>query len=234
MSLTEVGLAAAGVAWLEARGYVVSHEVTLESSLRRGTAVGAGRADNVFQSPGVIGVMESKLGLGFELLAQLHRWVELANVVYGCVPYARETDTRLYAFRICRKEGFGLLEYGEHGVVERIEPAVRDAIDPELAQSIRPEHQDGRFAKAGQSGSANLYTPGNAMEAAFAAYVATHPGCKVEEAVAGIKHVFRRNEQAIEVLSKKVRQEAIPGVYRGQFQRLFPTRDSARTGMVRA
>lgn len=232
MSITEAELAAAGAAYFSERGWAVSHEVMLESSLRRGSDVGLGRADFVVQCKSLTGVVEAKLGLGFPLLAQLYRWRELTNVTWALVPEAREDDGRLYAFRVCRMEGFGLLEYGADGVHERIPPTTRTDVDLELVQSIRPEHQGGRFAKAGQSGGANLVTPGNLMEAALIAYVAAHPGQKLEEAVANIKHPFQRDSRAIEILSKKVRREEIEGVYRGQFQRLFPTRESARTGMV--
>lgn len=230
MSITEADLAAAGAVYFAERGWTVSHEVMLESSLRRGSDVGLGRADFVVQCKSLTGVVEAKLGLGFPLLAQLYRWRELANVTWALVPEAREDDGRLYAFRVCRMEGFGLLEYGADGVHERIPPTTRTDVDPELVQSIRPEHQNGRFAKAGQSGGSNLVTPGNLMEAALAAHVANHPGCKIEEAVPHIKHVFSRNDRAVEYFTKKIKKGLIPGVYCGWRHTLWSTEEEARTG----
>lgn len=224
MSLTEKELAAAGVLHLQAIGYEVSHEVMLESALRGQTDIGMGRADIVARKGGLLGVLEVKLTLSWDLFSQTRRWAEYANTVTMLVPWARENDGRLFAFDVARRFGFGVWElHGDRGVVERIAPRVRDSIDPELAQSLRPEHQNGKYARAGQSGAANIYTPGNAMEAAFVAYVAKHPGCTIEEAVAGIKHVFRRNERAVDVLTKKLRREEIAGVYRGLRQRLYST-----------
>lgn len=231
MSLTEKDLAAAGVTWLEEQGWTISHEVTPESALRRGARVG--RADTAGRRDSDAMVAEFKLGLGLELLSQLFRWVEYANLVYGCVPAAVESDGRLYAYRICRKEGFGLLEYGDGGIVERIPPKWRKVAYDDLVLSLYPEHQDERFARAGsQGGEAPLVTPLNRTLEALRVFVIDNPGTSLFEAVSNIKHHYGHNARAVAELAKLIHREKVPGVYTGWKQNLFPTRESARTGMV--
>lgn len=229
MSITEAELAAAGVAHLKALGYSVSEEVMLESALRGHTDVGSGRADLVAQKGSVTGVLEAKLSLSWALYAQAKRWREYAHVVWMLVAHAREDDGRLLAFEVARRFGFGVWELGEHGIVERVEPLVRDAIDPELVQSLRPEHQDGRFARAGsKGGEATLVTGLSRTLEALRVFVADNQGCSLAEAVPHIKHHFWNPAQAMARLEKMIQQEKVQGVFFGWKDTLWPTRELAR------
>src|SRR6185312_5261868 len=176
---TEAMLAATVSAFLAADGAEVFHEVTLEWKLRRqatvgnGRPVGDGRADLAFLRGAVLGVVECKMSLSFELLAQAARWRDYAHEVWIAVPFAKMSEGRHEAFQVCRKHyGFGVIEVQDDDEVRLRHPVQRATIDPALLNSLRPEHKTGgELAGTNRGGH---FTTFKETAARWAAYVAAH------------------------------------------------------------
>lgn len=218
--ISEVALAAAGKAWLEADGWEVFHEVALEWQLRsrHEHTVGSGRADHAAIRRNQLGVVEYKTELSFALFAQAARWLDYAHIVWIGVPYAKETEGRHEAFQIAsRHYGFGVLEIGDEGVELRRPPRIRTDIDPALLVSLRPEHKT--HAKAGTNRGGQFSTYKATCEG-LARFVAANDLCTLDEALEVVPHHYRSKTTAHAELTKAIRKGRVPGVSFGWRQRL--------------
>jgi hypothetical protein len=228
--ISEAALAAAVMSYLELQGYETFQEVSLDWKRRGASPVGDGRADIVVLRDGQIGVVECKGTLSFELLAQAKRWIPYANMTWIAFPETRPSVGRDEAFSIARDAGHGILQVRDDEIRAYGSPRVRTQINDALLISLRPEHKTA--ARAGsQAGS--QWTSFRETCANLAAHVAANPGCKLAEAVAGIKHHYGSTASAETSIRKMMRKGLVPGVYVGWKQGLFSSEEEARTGVAR-
>lgn len=126
--------------WLEERDYDVYAEV---ESGRTG-----GRADIVAVSGPAVAVVEMKLSLSLDLIAQAVRWLPYANYVYIAVPYSKHRKLHNYASLFLKREGIGLLEVDIHtnhrytGARCVIRPKFQRRVDNHIRESLVPQHKD--------------------------------------------------------------------------------------------
>lgn len=100
----EAELAETAVAYLLADGWDCYFEVAPNGY--------GNRADIVAVSGPITAIVETKMSLGFGVLAQCDRWVRkgAANYVLAAVPVARDSDGRSFAKRCARDRGIGVWE----------------------------------------------------------------------------------------------------------------------------
>jgi hypothetical protein len=228
--ISEAALAAAVVAYLEADGWTAYQEVSLDYKLRGASVVGDGRVDIVVTRDGQLGVVECKGGLTFALLAQAKRWIPYAHMVWIAVPFARDSEGRREAFSIAREHGFGILVVHDTEIRPRGSPTVRMSINDALLRSLRDGHKTSAEAGSNRGGQ---FTSFKETCEALRRYVTLNPGCKLAEAIAGIKHHYGSKASAESSIRKMMRKGLVPGVYVGWKQGLFSSEEEARTGVAR-
>lgn len=89
-------------AWLEEKGYEVYSEVSSASA--------GGRADVVAVSGPAVAVVEMKLSLTLDLIAQALRWKLFSNYIYIAIPRGKSRRLSGYVQNLLRREGIGLIE----------------------------------------------------------------------------------------------------------------------------
>jgi len=221
--LTEAIVAAAASSWLKEQGWTVYSEVSLDRHLRENHPLGDARADSVGTRGQQTCVVESKLSISWELLAQAKRWLPYADRVWICVPNATFTDGRREALDVARNYyGLGVLEYGDAGVVERIQPRAHRRQDDALLVSLDPGHQTHAAPGTNEGGQ---FTEFARTKDRLAEYVRANPppnSPKLEEALAAIGHHYRDRATAVREMRKQIRAGRVPGVKFGWKQRLEP------------
>ncbi|MBO9609180.1 MAG: hypothetical protein J7639_24715 [Paenibacillaceae bacterium] len=125
--------------WLEERGYDVYAEV--------GSGRAGGRADIVAVAGPAVAVVEMKVSLSLDLIAQAVRWRPYANYVYVAIPGSHKRRTHNYGEMILRREGIGLLEVIEGGrygtrVYDRTKACFNRRVDDHIRQSLVPQHKE--------------------------------------------------------------------------------------------
>lgn len=231
MTIREEHVAAAAAAYLETLGYEVYQEVGLSFEMK-GTAAGAllgdARADIVAVRKWAEGddlkvhvvVVEAKLTISFELLAQLRRWKGFAHGIFAAVPRSDRGPGRREAEHVlahCYK--VGLFETDGDRVVEKIASPPYEIESVALLASLRQGHKTA--ARAGSNGG-KQYTSYRETCENLARYVGEHHGCTLQEAVVGIEHHYASNGSACSALDKMLKKELVPGVVRAWKGRLWP------------
>ncbi len=212
LPLTEQQLAAKVVSWLEADGATVFHEVMHPD--------GSGaRADIVALDPSSrLHIVEAKRALSWELLHQADRWLRYAHRVSIAVPYAKPSDGRHMAERVCRLLGIGLIsvkslmpvdEMRMPAITVHVEPSTRDRINPSILESLRPEHREG-YARAGESGGGHVTAFKLACKS-IASYAVLHPGCSLRETLSSVEHPW----SSVGAAAQKLQRLAADGVRLG-------------------
>ena len=213
MALREADIAAEVVKFYEttATGDVYE-EVQVETWGRR--------TDIVFKThDGALTVIETKLVLGMEVLAQAKLWKPYANAVIVAVPEAKMSDGRTLALDVAdRFLGIGVIDVGD-GVKIVKQPRALERIDEALFLALREGHKT--HAKAGTN-NGDHFTPFRATLDALKAYVEANPGCTIQEAVAGFTHHYRGPKVACSVLLREIRHGRVHGVVKAWRQRLWP------------
>lgn len=146
------------VTWLRERGFDVYQEVK-----HGGVADLVGLAE---AKPQRLVVVELKLSLSLDVLAQADSWRKQAHLVYVAVPRVKggADKGRYFAYRVAESFGIGVLELERHGVYaglssveirQKVEAPIRRRIESgrySLLAALRPEHKQKEWARAGAAG----------------------------------------------------------------------------------
>ncbi len=196
--MTEAEMAAKVVAKLEALGHDVFQEV--EGPF--------GRADIVSVKGASLFIVECKMALGFEVMAQARTRLPFASCVYIAVPNAKRSEGRSLAFECCRWLGLGLLVVDSNwaedpdpvkAVREREAAPTRSHFNPALRDQLRPEHKT--HAKAGTNEGGQM-TRFKQTVYALRDYAESHPGDHLRRALSQVDHHYSSIGNAIAKLRK--------------------------------
>ena len=207
-------------------GVVVDHLVDLGWEVYQEVDHAVGVADIVARSGNLLWVVEVKKSLSLQLLAQAARWRWYAHYVSVAVPQGKRRDvTYGFAARVLEAYGIGLLEvsHRNRSVDSTLPPSLmRKALAANLANSLVEEQKF--YARAGNS-SGRKYTRWGATRDRLVAYVYSHPGCTIKEAIDAIDHHYRNVSAARASMSELILTQKIPAI-RAQ-------RDDPPTGKTR-
>jgi hypothetical protein len=171
------------VEWLTREGFEVYQEVDVGPI-----------ADVVGVRGPLVVVVELKLTLSFDLLAQARGWRWCAHQVWAAVPLAKRTDGRRMAIDCFEQMGVGVLEVdrrhdGEAYVARAIvRPTfIRLAGGRKyIAPALREENRT--LAKAGSPAGARDWSEFKQTCRAVRELVRAKPGATIREVVAGLDH----------------------------------------------
>lgn len=199
--MKEADLAARVVAWLESQQFEIFHEVQPNGR-------GGVRADIVAVRAGVIRVIETKMVLGLEVMAQAAHWLQSANYVLIAVPEAKSSAGRSMGFKCCAHLGLGVLvvkslwpidEGRIQAVRQEVEPEYRQHIHSEIRDALRDEHKT--HAKAGTNRGGHVTSFKLTCEA-IARVAEEKPGMALRGALALIEHHYASLNGAVANLTK--------------------------------
>lgn len=180
------------------------------------------RADILALRPSITCVVELKLSLSLEVIAQAKNWRHRAHWIFVAVPAAKQSDGRFLAREVCEHLGIGLLEVHTYRMPrkgdtdpDRQEAKVlqlprfnRNVIDQALRAAAQPEHKT--FAPAGSSGA--HWTPWRASITRLKQHVAAHEGCLIAEAIAVIGHHWANDRSARQCITRQITEGIIKGL----------------------
>jgi hypothetical protein len=209
--MNEEGLAARVVAYYDELGFTAYQEVQVVQ--------GGPRVDAVFQRDSTLYVVECKLVLSFDLLAQARHWKPYATGVFIAVPKPRETTAgRQTALDCVAGLGLGCLEVESlwpvdegrrRAVVQRRDPEILTSFHPELLRSLRPEHQT--HAKAGTNQGSHFtrfkLTCDNVRRC-----VEAEPGIALRSALAQVDHHYFSLDSGSRALRDQIVAGDVPGL----------------------
>ena len=175
---SEENLAEVVVNWLESKNWDVYQEVQFR---------GYGPvADIVAIKDNQMWMIESKLALGFSVLAQAEKW----QCHYRSVAVPRATkgnnSARRLAYKVCRDcLGIGIMEISPAGwdVFVVVAPKLQDNVDVIVKRQqaiLNPHHKN--FAKAGSSGSKH-YTPYKQTMLEIKEFITNNPKCTLNDII---------------------------------------------------
>lgn len=193
---TEAELAKLVIEWFRADGWDVFQEVPF-----------AGIAADIVVTRGpLIGVVECKKYLNFDVLEQCDRWLPHANFVWAATWCAKRGNS-WYANKVCRYSGFGLIQSYDNNidsVKQKVDPEFRRKTSGELKDKLRPEMMSGKYGEAG-SNRAGRYTPFKETCEQLCRIVSGSPGIELKPAIDLIKkHHYASNAAARANLRKYI------------------------------
>lgn len=219
---TETELGAVVRQYLLDRGFLVFEEVPVKDVNASADIVGVSK-DEVW-------VVECKLHLGLDVMAQGDRWVGHCHRTWVAVP-AKYTPTLTFAKVLLEHRGIGLLfghDHGRSGRVVSQELAAKvytEPVDIGLVGALHQEHASGNWAPAGaQKGS--RFTPYVNTCRQLLVLVTEEPGLTIKEAVGKIHHHYHTDQNAISSLLMWAKKGTILGVkaeFDGRRYRLYPS-----------
>lgn len=169
-------------------------------------------------------VVETKLHLGLDILAQAMAWTGRVHRTWIAVPAVEhETAAWQLGVRMAEHGGIGLFVVLPSRV--RVDVQARVTAAPSgagLFDGLGPAHQT--YAVAGTCGARRL-TPWTQTTDALAALVAQDPGRRVKDYTASLRHHYRSTDIATYVLRRQASDGAIAGVEArriGGVWRLYP------------
>lgn len=221
--MSEADLGRQVVAWLEEQHWDVYQEVEI---------LHCGIADIVAVQqdarPKRIWIIETKLSLTFEVIAQATRWRPFAHYVSCAVPTMKNARVasagRRLAREVCSWKGIGLIEVRPPEKRRMFASSVDTEIEPELHRTrhpgarqlpstvlalLRPEHK--RFATAG-SPRGGYWTPFKQTCAAIKALVEAKPGVVFQDVLESTPTHYRTAATARSSLLKWGQQGKVEGV----------------------
>lgn len=213
---SEVELGCPVIAWLECEGWDVYQEV------QRGYAGPV--ADIVATKGDIVAVVELKVSLTFDLLAQITRWTGYAHHLFVAVPHARSSDGRRMAERVFADRGVYVLEVHETSHAEQLrQGTIADRVKQQRATPtrleaphaatlharLREEHKTHASAGSARGGH---YTEFRGTCEKLAALVRARPGVSLRDAVAGIDHHYANAKSARSHLRQMVAKGVVAGV----------------------
>ena len=211
---SEQELARQVVMWLQAQHWDIYQEVS--------TGLWGGRADIVAVQGKLSWVVETKMSLGLNVMAQAFEWIGSANFVSVAVPLARESRARTLAKRLLRERGIGVIECDAVSGVHHVSPRLIRRIVRPIREILCDAHKT--MAEAGSS-SGGYATPFALTCRVVQEFVVEHPGCTMRELVDAIEHHYGCDATARACLRKWLGTKKIPDVEQrdenGRW-RLFP------------
>lgn len=199
---SEQELAKLVVAWLQAQHWDVYQEVS--SGLLNA------RADIVAVQGDLSWIIEAKMSLSLELIAQAVDWLGWGNFVSIAIPSSRSRARgRAYAKQLLRKRGIGIIELSGDDLLHQYAPRkfrrIRRPITELLCDAQKTMAQAGS-AKGGYA------TPFALTCQAAKRFVQGHPGCTMRELVDGIDHHYMCDITARSCLNRWIGTAKIPNV----------------------
>lgn len=197
--MTEADLAARLVAWLEAAGWDVYQEVEVRGGLADLVAIRQRRA----------WVIECKLGLGFDVIAQAARHLGTTHYVSVAVPRQRRGRGRQMAEDVLDWRGIGLLELGSVSFSEPVAPRLWRRLVHDVRLNVKPEHKTA--AAAGTNGG-GYWTAWKQNVREIREWVAEHPGATVKALATEIRTSYVTGPDRAANVRTWVDRGIVPGV----------------------
>lgn len=207
---TEAQIAARVVEHMRSDGWDVFQEVEV--------GTGGPRADLVCEQAGHIHIIEVKRSASVALITQAVRWRmrHAANFVSIAAPLP-SGKSRADPIFLCATRGIGVLDVR----LDRVAEVSAPGLEPDMRHEwvLLDEHREG-FASAGSQGGGYVTTFALTAEK-VREFVASHPGCPVDEIVDAIDHHYTSKKSAIGALTKLLRKGVVQGLMvkrsRGKF-----------------
>jgi hypothetical protein len=218
----ETNLTREVVAWLGAQGWETYREVAAGPSSKR--------ADICAVSGPWLWVVECKMRLGFDVIAQALDWSRYANMISVAVPDSvnRRGRGRRLAEEICREKGLGLIlatPSCDHWPVRwgHIPPRLRRTKQSTLARAL---HEDMRNFD-GEATGGGYYTPFRGTCERLKDLVNARPGIALKDAIEALDHHYANDTSARCHLVQYIRRGIIEGieVEGGRPLRLHPEKE---------
>lgn len=202
------------VEWLTAEGFEVYQEVEVGSI-----------ADVVGVRGPQFVVVEMKLSLSWELLAQARGWRWCTHQVWVAVPRAKSSSGRHTAIQCFEQMGVGVVEVdrlfdGTPFVREpdfrpadlsRLRPTWNRKADTSyLRKALREENRT--VARAGSTSAARDWSDFKQTCRRVREYVVEHPGATITEVVKDVKHHYATDAGARAHLVKLIVDGKVPGL----------------------
>lgn len=210
--LSEADLSKKVVSWLESEGWTVYQEVSIFDKSNYGA-----RADIVAVRDSIVWVIECKLTLSFEVIAQAERWLGYAHMVSVAVPEAKASLGRSAAIRAATALGIGMVNVKRLWPIEddRICPVVirsalphRPHINPALLDSLREGHKTHALAGGNRGGQ---YTRFKETLGELRAFAEKHPGCTLRSALQTIPHHYSSVSSGVAAIQKLASKGLLKG-----------------------
>lgn len=211
----EEKLAEIVVEWLQSQGWEVYQEVS--------TGYGDPVADIVAAKDGLTWIIECKLSVSLQLLAQVTRWVDQAHFVSMAVP--RRGSMRGYwnvdhfinrtlkMFTVGRLDISPKTDYREAEVKESVK-AKENEYSQKSKLILKYLHKSQKnWAKAGSS-NGDHWTPFKETVKLLKEYITIHPGCTMKEAIDKINHHYSSPGNAVNGLNSWIKDGIIEGIER--------------------
>jgi hypothetical protein len=207
---SEAELAAAVVAYLEHDAWDVYQEVR---PFRDG-----GIADIVAVRGHLLWVIETKLSLSLDLLAQAEWWTSWAHLVSIAIPGREQrprSKTYHYARMCARRDGVGILDvyhrdYGPRIIEGFTQPPLhRKALTSCLRRCLDEGHKT--HAPAGTK-AGGIWTPFRDTCERLMRHVAENEGTTLKAAIDAIDHHYSNNQSARSSLRRWLDEGKVPGV----------------------
>jgi hypothetical protein len=221
---SEEELAAVVVTHLQGEGWEVYQEVG---------SWGQSWADIVAVRKPLVAVVETKMGLGMNVLGQALGWIGAANIVIAAVPLSHTPLASARAIMaFCRATGVGIWKVSRSGVGPYAAPRLMRRRHNRLAESLQDGHKTA--AAAGTSGGGR-WSPFRDTCSRLRNLVQERPGILLKEAIEATDHHYANDACARSALSKWIDLGKVDGIEKrieGRRSRLYPItlteRDVAR------
>lgn len=172
-------------------------------------------ADIVAKQGSVIWVIETKLSMGLQVLAQAYNWLSVANYVSVAIPWLRQTNANVFGETMAGKLGIGILRVSEHEeyrggfVKEKGRPTFRRKIGGSLRYAINENHKT--YAPAGNP-DGRRWSPFKQTCQNVQAYVEKHPGAILKEVVDNIETHYGSTSTAKACIAQWAEAGKIEGI----------------------
>lgn len=211
----EVVIGRGAVRWLRALGFDVYQEVQI------------GQGGLVIDVVGTFGpwvvAVECKTTFGLSVIEQADHWRRFVHYSWVCVPVGGAGGSRLFAERICRDLGIGVLYVipeivDDPSPARHWGPAVTEKVHADYFRRAPVEHvrrwltEGQKTALAAGSVGGGRWTPFRETCEALAGIVRKRPGVALREAIEEIRHHYATTSSARACLSKWIEAGKVPGV----------------------
>lgn len=203
---TEAELAKVIVQYLKDMQWEVYQEVQIASF--------GSIADIVAVQNNLIWVLECKLSLGLNVIAQAENWINYSNYVSIVVPPRKNCSKSQHIVKnILEHYGIGQYEVSkgydeEKSIVECVAPRLnRKASTDYIKRNLREEQK--YWAPAGNADKLR-YTPFQHTKSQVIRFVGENPKCTFKELILNIKHHYSSDKTAISSLRQWIIKGIIP------------------------
>lgn len=220
----ETDLAPVAEAFFREAGFDVYREVVLRAG---------NRADLVGVAGPVLCVVELKLRLGLDVLAQARRHVPYAHQVWVAAPIdvPKDRETRRLLIEVADWKGIGVLtcspDQGPYWPAQQrveIDPAFNRTAQVSRVRELLREEQ--KTVGIAGSASGGHYTSFRGTCGRLAKFVAENPGCSFRDAIGAIDHHYATASSARSTLARLIKSGVVNGVrieQDGRQIRCYPT-----------